>query len=401
MTLFAVVGRGRCQGDHGRAARRPAPDGRPGAEPVQQGGRGTLRPAPISGPGVLEAGPRRRAGRQEHDADASIGAGKGAATTIISLRGASLGRLFRTNLKSGSMAALSRAPPSPTPPSTSTCPRAVRPGQARARRAGHRPDGGVYDSARSSVGGRIWHPPTSTDLHGARPVRRSPSRPGARRTRRRCARSSPTPPPVPDGEADLLHRDQGAVGRRHRHDPEDLRQLLGLAIVIALFGNANTLTLLVVERTTSRRCRAPSAPLATTCAGCLSVEALVMAVIGPFTRIALGVLFSWAATRSMADIAVSGDARAAATDQLGEGARGSGKGGPSVTDRTQCRAGQYVDDSGGVADLLGIAHREASALKVEVCPQGRPGHGRRAARGTGVARLRAVPPRSSGYCRRW
>ncbi|WP_019631988.1 ABC transporter permease [Actinomadura atramentaria] len=80
--------------------------------------------------------------------------------------------------------------------------------------------------------------------------------------------------------------------------------LLGLAIVIALFGIANTLSLSVVERT---RESALLRALGLTRRGLrrmLSTEALVMAVIGALTGVTLGIAFGLAATRAMDDNAV-------------------------------------------------------------------------------------------------
>ncbi|MQY05953.1 ABC transporter permease [Actinomadura macrotermitis] len=80
--------------------------------------------------------------------------------------------------------------------------------------------------------------------------------------------------------------------------------LLALAIVIALFGIANTLTLSVVERTRESALLRALGITKRQLRRMLSVEALVMAVIGAFTGVVLGVAFGWAATRSMADSAV-------------------------------------------------------------------------------------------------
>ncbi|MEU8796268.1 FtsX-like permease family protein [Spirillospora sp. NPDC048819] len=77
--------------------------------------------------------------------------------------------------------------------------------------------------------------------------------------------------------------------------------LLGLAIVIALFGIANTLTLSVVERTRESALLRALGLTKRQLRRMLSVEALVMAVIGAFTGVVLGVAFGWAATNAMAD----------------------------------------------------------------------------------------------------
>ncbi|MFD0685839.1 ABC transporter permease [Actinomadura fibrosa] len=76
--------------------------------------------------------------------------------------------------------------------------------------------------------------------------------------------------------------------------------LLGLAIVIALFGIANTLTLSVVERTRESALLRALGLTRRQLRRMLSVEALVMAVIGAATGVALGVVFGWAATNAMA-----------------------------------------------------------------------------------------------------
>src|SRR5690606_17864537 len=65
--------------------------------------------------------------------------------------------------------------------------------------------------------------------------------------------------------------------------------LLGLAIVIALFGIANTLTLSVVERTRESALLRALGLTRRQLRRMLSVEALVMAVIGAFTGVVLGV----------------------------------------------------------------------------------------------------------------
>ncbi|MEW2356358.1 FtsX-like permease family protein [Spirillospora sp. NPDC029432] len=80
--------------------------------------------------------------------------------------------------------------------------------------------------------------------------------------------------------------------------------LLGLAIVIALFGIANTLTLSVVERTRESALLRALGLTKRQLRRMLSVEALVMAVIGALTGVVLGVGFGWAATMSMGETAV-------------------------------------------------------------------------------------------------
>ncbi|MGH3241765.1 MAG: ABC transporter permease, partial [Spirillospora sp.] len=76
--------------------------------------------------------------------------------------------------------------------------------------------------------------------------------------------------------------------------------LLGLAIVIALFGIANTLTLSVVERTRESALLRALGLTKRQLRRMLSVEALVMAVIGALTGVVLGTAFGWAATNAMA-----------------------------------------------------------------------------------------------------
>ncbi|MFI0352346.1 ABC transporter permease [Actinomadura sp. 9N407] len=80
--------------------------------------------------------------------------------------------------------------------------------------------------------------------------------------------------------------------------------LLALAIVIALFGIANTLTLSVVERTRESALLRALGLTKRQLRRMLSVEALVMAVIGALTGVLLGVAFGWAATQSMGESAV-------------------------------------------------------------------------------------------------
>lgn len=76
--------------------------------------------------------------------------------------------------------------------------------------------------------------------------------------------------------------------------------LLGLAIVIALFGIANTLSLSVVERTRESALLRALGLTRRQLRRMLSVEALVMSVIGAITGIALGLAFGWIATSAMA-----------------------------------------------------------------------------------------------------
>ncbi|NVI86535.1 ABC transporter permease [Actinomadura sp. BRA 177] len=77
--------------------------------------------------------------------------------------------------------------------------------------------------------------------------------------------------------------------------------LLGLAIVIALFGIANTLTLSVVERTRESALLRALGLTKRQLRRMLSLEAVVMAVIGALTGVALGIAFGWAATSAMAE----------------------------------------------------------------------------------------------------
>ncbi|MFC4912189.1 ABC transporter permease [Actinomadura gamaensis] len=80
--------------------------------------------------------------------------------------------------------------------------------------------------------------------------------------------------------------------------------LLGLAIVIALFGIANTLSLSVVERTRESALLRALGLTRRQLRRMLSVEALVMSVIGALTGVVLGLGFGWAATKAMAASAV-------------------------------------------------------------------------------------------------
>ncbi|WP_026414157.1 ABC transporter permease [Actinomadura oligospora] len=80
--------------------------------------------------------------------------------------------------------------------------------------------------------------------------------------------------------------------------------LLGLAIVIALFGIANTLSLSVVERTRESALLRALGLTRRQLRRMLSVEALVMSVIGALTGVFLGVGFGWAATSAMSESAV-------------------------------------------------------------------------------------------------
>ncbi|MBA9001493.1 ABC transporter permease [Thermomonospora cellulosilytica] len=81
--------------------------------------------------------------------------------------------------------------------------------------------------------------------------------------------------------------------------------LLGLAVIIALFGIANTLSLSVVERTRESALLRALGVTRAQLRLMLSMEAVIMAVIGAVTGVVLGVAFGWAATESMADSAVA------------------------------------------------------------------------------------------------
>lgn len=80
--------------------------------------------------------------------------------------------------------------------------------------------------------------------------------------------------------------------------------LLGLAIIIALFGIANTLTLSVVERTRESALLRALGITKRQLRRMLSIEALVMAVIGALTGVVLGIAFGWAATEAMGESSV-------------------------------------------------------------------------------------------------
>ncbi|TNY35285.1 ABC transporter permease [Thermomonospora catenispora] len=80
--------------------------------------------------------------------------------------------------------------------------------------------------------------------------------------------------------------------------------LLGLAVIIALFGIANTLGLSVVERTRESALLRALGVTRVQLRLMLSLEAVIMAVIGAVIGVGLGVVFGWAATESMAPSAV-------------------------------------------------------------------------------------------------
>lgn len=75
--------------------------------------------------------------------------------------------------------------------------------------------------------------------------------------------------------------------------------LLGLAILTALFGIANTLTLSVVERTRESALLRALGLTKRQLRRMLLVEALVMSIIGALTGVTLGVAYGWAATRAL------------------------------------------------------------------------------------------------------
>ncbi|WP_106397283.1 ABC transporter permease [Actinocorallia populi] len=75
--------------------------------------------------------------------------------------------------------------------------------------------------------------------------------------------------------------------------------LLGLAIVIALFGIVNTLTLSVVERTRESALLRALGVSRRQLRGMLSAEAVIMSLLGAGVGVVLGTVFGWAATRSL------------------------------------------------------------------------------------------------------
>lgn len=75
--------------------------------------------------------------------------------------------------------------------------------------------------------------------------------------------------------------------------------LLGLTILIALFGIANTLTLSVVERTRESALLRALGVTRRQLRGMLSTEAVIMSLIGALVGVGLGTVFGWAATRSL------------------------------------------------------------------------------------------------------
>ncbi|GAA0962157.1 ABC transporter permease [Actinocorallia libanotica] len=75
--------------------------------------------------------------------------------------------------------------------------------------------------------------------------------------------------------------------------------LLGLAIIIALFGIVNTLTLSVVERTRESALLRALGVSRRQLRGMLSAEAVIMSLLGAVTGVLLGTVFGWAATRSL------------------------------------------------------------------------------------------------------
>lgn len=80
--------------------------------------------------------------------------------------------------------------------------------------------------------------------------------------------------------------------------------LLGLAVIIALFGIANTLGLSVVERTRESALLRALGLTRGQLRLMLSVEAVIMAVIGALTGVVLGAAFGWAATGAMGESVV-------------------------------------------------------------------------------------------------
>ncbi|REE97950.1 ABC transporter permease [Thermomonospora umbrina] len=80
--------------------------------------------------------------------------------------------------------------------------------------------------------------------------------------------------------------------------------LLALAIVIALFGIANTLSLSVVERTRESALLRALGITRSQLRLMLSVEAVIMAVIGALTGVLLGSAFGWAAIEALTESSV-------------------------------------------------------------------------------------------------
>ncbi|TDD43876.1 FtsX-like permease family protein [Nonomuraea terrae] len=80
--------------------------------------------------------------------------------------------------------------------------------------------------------------------------------------------------------------------------------LLGLAILISLFGIANTLSLSVHERTRESALLRALGLTRPQLRRMLSVEALVLGLIGALVGVVLGVVFGWAAMRAMLDGAI-------------------------------------------------------------------------------------------------
>ncbi|NRQ35252.1 FtsX-like permease family protein [Nonomuraea sp. NN258] len=80
--------------------------------------------------------------------------------------------------------------------------------------------------------------------------------------------------------------------------------LLGLAILISLLGIANTLSLSVHERTKESALLRALGLTRPQLRRMLSVEALVLGLIGALVGVVLGVMFGWAAVRAMIDGAV-------------------------------------------------------------------------------------------------
>ncbi|GAA5062513.1 putative ABC transport system permease protein [Thermocatellispora tengchongensis] len=77
--------------------------------------------------------------------------------------------------------------------------------------------------------------------------------------------------------------------------------LLGLAILISLLGIANTLSLSVHERTRESALLRALGLTRPQLRGMLTVEALVLGLIGALVGVVLGIVFGWAAVQTMAD----------------------------------------------------------------------------------------------------
>ncbi|MEV4087430.1 ABC transporter permease, partial [Nonomuraea fuscirosea] len=77
--------------------------------------------------------------------------------------------------------------------------------------------------------------------------------------------------------------------------------LLGLAVLISLLGIANTLSLSVHERTRESAMLRALGLTRPQLRRMLSIEALVLGLVGALVGVVLGVVFGWAAMRAMLD----------------------------------------------------------------------------------------------------